>query len=65
MLKEFLSASPLAIWPLLAFVLFFAVFVAVVAVLAWGKMKKRNFDHVAGLPLDRDSNDLHAGTTHE
>ena len=65
MLKEFLAASPLAIWPLIAFGLFLAVFVAVVVVLVWGKIQKRNFDHVAGLPLDQDSNDLRAGTTHE
>ena len=61
MLQEFLSRSPLAVWPLLAFLLFLATFLAVIAGVVWGAYKKKNFDHVAALPLDREDKEPNRG----
>jgi hypothetical protein len=53
--QQFFSDSPLVLWPLLAFVLFFATFTVVCVRLAVGKLREdRDFDHVASLPLDED-----------
>jgi len=53
MFQEFLRDTPYIAWPLAAFVLFFLTFVAVlVSVLA---TRRRNFDHVAALPLEDDA----------
>ena len=53
MFQEFLRDTPLLAWPLAAFVLFLATFVSVlVAVLA---TRRKNFDHVASLPLEEDA----------
>lgn len=54
MFQEFLSRSPLTIWPLMAFVLFFTIFVGVCLYLVVGKAMKKDFDHVANLPLEED-----------
>jgi cbb3-type cytochrome oxidase subunit 3 len=53
MFQEFLRDTPLLAWPIAAFVLFFTTFVGVlVAILA---TRRRNFDHVASLPLEDDA----------
>jgi cbb3-type cytochrome oxidase subunit 3 len=53
MFQEFLRDTPLIAWPVAAFVLFFATFVGVlVAMLA---ARRKNFDHVASLPLEDDA----------
>ena len=53
MFQEVLRDTPLLAWPLAAFVLFLTTFVGVLlAVLA---TRRKDFDHVASLPLDDDA----------
>ena len=65
MIREFLAETQLAIWPLAAFVLFFLTFTTVVLSIAIGMVKKRNFDHVAALPLESDQAAPHVRINHE
>lgn len=55
MFQQFLSESPLIVWPLAAFGIFFATFLVVCVYLAAGAVRKKNFDHVAHLPLEDDA----------
>ena len=55
MIREFLADTPLAAFPLAAFILFFTTFVVVLAAIAVGIAKRRTFDHVAALPLEADA----------
>jgi len=55
MLRELLGSSTLHILPLLAMCIFLAMFVGVV-VHALQRARRPQFDHMASLPLEDDSN---------
>lgn len=55
MFQQFLAESRHLHWPLLAFILFLAFFVGVLAYIARGIIKRKSFDHVAALPLEDDA----------
>ena len=58
MIQEFLSKTPLALWPTLAFLLFMATFLGVCIYLLVGVFQKKDFSHVASMPLDDDAPEL-------
>jgi len=55
MIREFLADTPLAVFPLIAFILFAVTFLAVLAALVVGAAKHKNFDEVAALPLESET----------
>jgi cbb3-type cytochrome oxidase subunit 3 len=55
MLQEFLAQSRHLLWPLLSLVLFFLVFIGVLVYVIRSVVRRREFDHVAALPLDDDA----------
>lgn len=54
MFQEFLRDTPLIMFPLAAFMLFFATFVGVCIYLAVGKIRRKDLSDVASLPLEED-----------
>jgi hypothetical protein len=54
MFHEFLAKTSLTVWPILAFILFFATFLGVCAAIVTGIYRRQNLSRVAALPLEDD-----------
>lgn len=55
MFQEYLSGSDHLLWPLLATLLFFLTFVAVLGYVIRSVVKGKSFEEIASLPLEDDA----------
>jgi cbb3-type cytochrome oxidase subunit 3 len=54
MLQDFLARTEHLHFPLAALILFFLVFLGVIAWVIRGAVRRKSLDHVASLPLEED-----------